>query len=276
MGNVKIDDKTTLHYDEYGCGDRVIISAQQSFAPFGVQRSLAERGYHVFCVTLRGFSPSSLTAEDYGENWYDVFAGDVVSFADLMGIDAFFYIGASHGAGLGWHLALSRPERVKAFIAMVPGPHSLDTGTMSFRQMVLQGLIPSPPPMDPPIDSDPAREARRREREEWLQSLPEQDPLEKAIDYGRPLMKYGSEENLRKALGGITTPTLILGSIDDPISTPELMLRTARCLPHCKTVMYSNCGHNIDTDLIEELTEESDRFLRAVSRGGKWYEPLPL
>ena len=26
--------------------------------------------------------------------------------------------------------------------------------------------------------------------------------------------------------------------------------------------MYSNCGHNIDTDLKEELEEEADRFLR--------------
>ena len=78
-------------------------------------------------------------------------------------------------------------------------------------------------------------------------------------------------ERLREALSSIRTPTLILGGMDDPISTPELMTRTARCLPHCKLIIYSNCGHNIDTDLTEELTEEADRFLTQVAKNGKWY-----
>jgi pimeloyl-ACP methyl ester carboxylesterase len=142
---------------------------------------------------------------------------------------------------------------------------------MSYRQMLMQGIISEPPPFDPPIDGDPGREARRAKRLEWLGSLPEADPREKRIDYGRPLMRCGTEEKLREKLASIRTPTLILGGTGDPISTPELMTRTAGCLPHCKLVMYSNCGHNIDTDLTEELTEEADRFLRQTEKNGKWY-----
>ena len=56
-----------------------------------------------------------------------------------------------------------------------------------------------------------------------------------------------------RALSTIRTPVLILGGMEDPISTPDLMMRTARCLPHCKLVIYSNCGHNIDTDITEEV-----------------------
>ena len=84
-------------------------------------------------------------------------------------------------------------------------------------------------------------------------------------------MRCETEENLCEALASVRTPTLILGGTEDPISTPELMMRTARCLPHCKLVMYSNCGHNIDTDLTEEPTEEADRFLVQAARNGKWY-----
>ena len=142
---------------------------------------------------------------------------------------------------------------------------------MSYRQMLMQGIISEPPPFDPPIDDDPDREARRAKRLEWLGSLPEADPREKRIDYGRPLMRCGTEEKLREALASVRTPTLILGGTDDPISTPELMTRTARCLPHCKLVVYSNCGHNIDTDLTEELAEEADRFLTQAADNGKWY-----
>ena len=271
MGSVQTKDGITLHYDEYGTGTRIIISAQVGFYPAGMQQALAGIGYHVYCMTLRGFAPSSCVDEDYGDAWYDVFADDVVSLADALGIGQFAYMGASHGAGVGWHLVLRHPERVSAFVAVVPGPHSLAEGAMSYRQMLMQGIISAPPPFDPSIDNDPGREARRAEREQWLKGLPEADPREKKIDYGRPLMRLGSEEKLREALSSIRTPVLILGGTEDPISTPELMMRTARCLPHCKLVMYSNCGHNIDTDLTEELAGETDRFLKQVSKSGKWY-----
>ena len=271
MGDILTADNIRLHYDEYGEGDRIIISAQAGFYPVGLQQAMAERGYHVFCLTLRGFAPSSYVEEDYGDKWYDVFADDVITLADSLGIGTFSYMGASHGAGVGWHLLLRHPERVKAFVAAVPGPHSLVEGAMSYRQMLMQGIISAPPPFDPPIDNDPEREKRRRIRSEWLQGLPEADPRERKIDYGRPLMRLGSEEKLREALSSITTPVLILGGVQDPISTPELMMRTAQCLPHCKLVIYSNCGHNIDTDLIEELAEETGRFLAQTESDGRCY-----
>ena len=271
MGNVQAKDGIRLHYDEFGTGNRIIFSAQTGFYPDGMQQALADRGYHVYCMTLRGFAPSDYVTEDYGEFWYDVFADDVIRLADTLGIERFFYMGASHGAGVGWHLALRHPERVRAFVAAVPGPHSLAEGAMSYRQMLMQGIISEPPPLDPPIDHDPRREVRRAKRQEWLNGLPEADQMEKQIDYRRPLMRLGTEEKLCEALKSIRIPVLILGGTDDPISTPELMMRTACCLPHCKLVMYSNCGHNIDTDLTEELTEETDRFLRQTEDSGKWY-----
>ncbi len=271
MGSVQTKDGITLHYDEYGSGDRIIISAQAGFYPAGMQQELADRGYHVFCMTLRGFAPSSYVTDDYGSAWYDIFADDVICLADALGAGRFAYMGASHGAGVGWHLVLRHPDRVRSFVAVVPGPHSLAEGAMSYRQMLMQGLIAAPPPFDPPIEDDPGREARRARREAWLGGLPEADPREKQIDYGRPLMRLGTEEKLCAALSSVRTPVLILGGVEDPISTPELMMRTARCLPHCKLVMYSNCGHNIDTDLTEELSDEADRFLQQTEENGKWY-----
>ncbi len=263
MGEIRTGDGIRLYYEELGSGDRVVLSAQAGlFYPAGVQQVLVARGYHVYCMTLRGFAPSSYVETDYGTSWYDVFAGDVICLADRLELDRFYYLGASHGAGVGWHLLWKHPERVRAFIAMVPGPHSLEEGAMSYRQMLLQGLISAPPPFDPPVRDDPVRERRRGARKAWLDSLPEADEREKRIDYGRPLMSCGTEAKLREVLSAMETPTLILGGTEDPISTPELMIRTARCLPHCKLVIRSGYGHNIDTDLPEELAEDADRFLR--------------
>ena len=149
QGSYVTKDGVRLSWDEYGSGDRIIISAMAGrFYPFGLQQALSEKGYRVFCMTLRGFSPSDYTTRDYGDAWYDVFADDVAGLADHLGIRQFFYLGASHGAGVGWHLVLNAPSRVTGFIACVPGPHSLKEGAMSIRQMVLSGIIKEPPPME--------------------------------------------------------------------------------------------------------------------------------
>lgn len=271
----QISDEIKLYYEEYGQGDNYILSAQVGFYPDGMQQNMAKLGYHVICVTLRGFAPSSFVSEDYGDKWYDVFADDLVAVADLLGIDRFVYMGASHGAGVGWHIMLRHKERVKAFVAVVGGPHSLDSGTMSFKQMLDLGIIKEFPPFNPPIDDDPARENRRKAREEYLKNLPPEPEEQRAINYGRPLLKLKNEENLKKALSTIEIPTLMIGGVQDPISTPELMMRTAKCLPHCKLVMYSNCGHDIDTDLIEEVSTEADMFIKNVEINGKCYALVP-
>ena len=276
--NILINNNISLYYEEYGSGpldaNNIILSGQVGFYPKGMQQHLATLGFHVFCLTLRGFHPSTLVEEDYGEHWYDVFADDLAAFADKMGIKKFTYMGASHGAGVGWHLMLRHAERIHAFIAVVPGPHSLAEGTMSYRQMLAQGIIKEIPPFNPPIDDDPARQLRRNRRTEHIKNLPPAPELERKVDYGRPLMYLKSEEKLCQALRKIQTPVLIIGGTDDPISTPELMMRTAKNLPHCKLVLYSNCGHDIDTDLIEECCDVAARFIKNALKTGKWYLPV--
>jgi len=273
---VAVDENINIFYEELGTGDNYIMSAQIGFYPDGMQQKMAKMGYHVICVTLRGFAPSSHVTEDYGDAWYDYFADDLIAVANHLKIDKFVYMGASHGAGVGWHIMLRHKERISAFIAVVGGPHSLDTGAMSFKQMLEKGIIKEFPPFNPPIDNDESRQARRDVREAHIKALPPAPEEERNINYGRPLLKYKTEENLKKALATIDVPTLMIGGVDDPISTPELMVRTARCLPHCKLLIYSNCGHDIDTDLIEETTAEADRFIKNADATGKWYLPVEL
>lgn len=271
MAYVEVEKGVQIYYEELGKGDRVILSAQIGFYHNCMHQKLAEMGYHVYCITLRGFAPSSYVYEDYGERWYDMFAADVIKVADSLGIERFIYMGASHGAGVGWHIMLEYQSRIDAFVAVVPGPHSLAEGTMSYRQMIEQGIIEKVPPFNPPIDNDEARELRRRRREEHISKAPAAAPEERRIDYGRPLMRLKSEERLCEELKKIEVPVIIIGGMEDPISTPELMLRSAACLPHCKLVIYSNCGHDIDTDLIEEACEEADRFISNVMSTEKAY-----
>ena len=103
----------SLYYEEFGRGDRYLIQAQQFVnSHIYYTKDLADRcGFHAFIIRIRGYAPSSMVTEDLGDDWYDVWAQDVVDFADAMGIEKFFYTGHSHGAGIGWHLCMNHPLR---------------------------------------------------------------------------------------------------------------------------------------------------------------------
>ena len=89
MGEFITKSGLRLHYEEYGTGNRVVLSAMAGFFyPDGLQQALACKGYHVYCMTLRGFAPSSYVTEDYGERWYDVFAGDVITGVDRASVNS--------------------------------------------------------------------------------------------------------------------------------------------------------------------------------------------
>ena len=265
-----------LYYEEYGAGDRYLLCTQIGHGYYSFEKEMAKRGFHVFLLTNRGFGRSTHIFDDSVENWYDMWADDVVAFADQMGIDTFCYGGSSHGAGSGWHLVLRHPERVECFFAIVPGPHSLDEGKMSLRNMVALGLI-EPKPFQMPTD-DPRLNERRQlgranmsdfDREtEQLNELPEV----KAIEYGRPLAYLENEEKLKAALSTIKLPVLIMGGTDDFISRPDLMVRSAECLDNCKLVIFSRFGHNMD--IFEEMAEEACRFYKNWKETGYYYEPV--
>lgn len=270
MPRLEVEKGIEIFYEELGEGDKYILSMMQDFPPASSTREMAGQGYHVFLLTNRGMGQSTHVTEDYGDNWYQVFAQDIISFADKMGIDKFVYMGCSHGAGAGWHLCLGWPERVTAFVAMVGGPHNLDEGNWSYRTLREQGV--QLPPMNPFIDDEGVirRNARNAVYAKALRDA--QTPEEKAVDYKRPLMYCKTEANMQEELKKIQTPTLMIGCIEDPISRPDLMLRTAKCLPHGKTILYSEFGHSGPySQFVEETVHEVTFFLKNVEETGKVY-----
>ncbi len=273
MPKIEVADGIELYYEDLGCGDKYVLSMMMDFPPENTTRALAEHGYHVLLISNRGIGKSTHVFENYGAEWFNIFADDVVALADRLGIGRFVYAGCSHGAGTGWHLALRHPERLIAFIDMVGGPHNIDEGFWSFRTAG-EGALRQP--MDPPEYEDPAV-ARRDERNAPYRAKlkAEETPEEKALDYKRPLIGLGTEAKVQEALRSIRTPTLMLGGLEDPISRPDLMLRTTRCLPHGKLVLYSGFGHSGPyCQLIEECTEEILNFLRNVEQTGRVYKAI--
>ena len=278
MPLLEVEPGIHIHYEELGEGDRYLLCTQVGHSQFTLERELAKRGFHVFLLTNRGFGRSTHVTEDYGEHWYDRFADDVAAFADKMGIGRFAYSGASHGAGTGWHVVLRHPERVICFFAVVPGPHNLDEGKQSIRSLMAEGKIKLPVMRtdsdDPRIQERYALEdaASRAQREAPDYAEIYDSPETRAIDYGRPLAYLHTEAKVQEALKTIRTPVLIIGGMEDPISRPDLMLRTAACLKNCKLIIHSGVSHAIP--MVEDAADDAVRFYENLVQTGYYYSPI--
>ena len=250
----------SLYYEEFGRGDRYLIQAQQFVnSHIYYTKDLADRcGFHAFIIRIWGYAPSSMVTEDLGDDWYDVWAQDVVDFADAMGIEKFFYTGHSHGAGIGWHLCMNHPDRLRGFFASGSGPHLKDGKPTGSARMDTINAAKSRETWVPyaekqasycakafvPLESDPviggeAKKAVEQTVEFWT-NMPAQSAV---LNPQKPFAKVQTEEELAQVLGRITVPTIMMGGTEDNISSPELMLRTLRALKGSKLVLHQGVDH---------------------------------
>ena len=250
----------SLYYEEFGRGDRYLIQAQQFVnSHIYYTKDLADRcGFHAFIIRIRGYAPSSMVTEDLGDDWYDVWAQDVVDFADAMGIEKFFYTGHSHGAGIGWHLCMNHPDRLRGFFASGSGPHLKDGKPTGSARMDTITAAKSRETWVPyaekqasycakafvPLESDPviggeAKKAVEQTVEFWT-NMPAQSAV---LNPRKPFAKVQTEEELAQVLGRITVPTIMMGGTEDNISSPELTLRTLRALKGSKLVLHQGVDH---------------------------------
>lgn len=250
----------SLYYEEFGRGDRYLIQAQQFVnSHIYYTKDLADRcGFHAFIIRIRGYAPSSMVTEDLGDDWYDVWAQDVVDFADAMGIEKFFYTGHFHGAGIGWHLCMNHPDRLRGFFASGSGPHLKDGKPTGSARMDTINAAKSRETWVPyaekqasycakafvPLESDPviggeAKKAVEQTVEFWT-NMPAQSAV---LNPRKPFAKVQTEEELAQVLGRITVPTIMMGGTEDNISSPELMLRTLRALKGSKLVLHQGVDH---------------------------------
>lgn len=259
-----------LYYEEFGCGNRYIIQAQQFVSShLNYVKDLCEKeGFHGYIIRIRGYAPSTLITEDLGDTWYDVWAQDVCDFADAMGIDRFFYTGHSHGAGIGWHLCVNHAERLLGFFASGCGPHKKDgQETGNARMLTIEAAkdretwIPFAekkadnalkavfPLLDDPEEGDAAKLEIEQTREFWIQ-MP---AVSATLNPKKPFPKCKTEEELIKVMSKIHIPLLMLGGSADPISPPELMLRSLNAVKDSRLVIFQGVDHQ---DLTRKCRKE--------------------
>jgi pimeloyl-ACP methyl ester carboxylesterase len=271
---------TTLHYEEYGSGDHVLISTQNFFFS-GCHMELLGKppyDYHVYLITMRGYGESEHVQDPLQRNWVPVWGEDVLAFAKQKGIDRFFYTGISHGCWAGWYIALHKPEVLRGFAAV---------------NGIIQFTPPNAGKVYPPMqDVDWDRIVGNREalcKMAWNAAYPTKDERRLArrehcrtehlaILMGRTKEELmlrntsmsccdaATEEELFRRLSGIPVPVLILNGIRDHLSTPQQALRVAAAIPGAKLVMFEDFEHASADECPEIVAAECDRFFKDSCR----------
>ena len=83
--------------------------------------ALAAAGYQAVAPDQRGYSPGARPA-DVGEYRVERLVGDVLGFADELGVERFHLVGHDWGGAVAWQVAGRHPERLRT-VTSVSTPH---------------------------------------------------------------------------------------------------------------------------------------------------------
>lgn len=275
-------DGADVWFEQHGTRGDVVIASASGFGPYPAVLAEPPCDCTVITVQARGFGRSSHLAAPPAAGWLDQWGADVLAVADHLGIGTFVYTGVSHGAGIGWHLARSHPERLRALISVVGTPHdrSGDTSSSAGRRRIVENR------RDPAVVREQfgvlggrtEGEERLRTREETLRRLVEHhlgySEEEALVNQGMPFPEASSNEELAEILAGITVPVLSLAGMRDGVISPQSALRAAAAVPHSKTVLFEDEGHFVADERPHRLVREVKVFLDELadyeSNGGHW------
>lgn len=267
----------SVYYEDWGEGDQFIFTSQIYLDYHaGYARELSKRGYHVIAVQMRGYGKSSRIPMT--DNVSDCWVSDVLAVADQVGAQRFAYTGISHGSSLGFKMMRECPERLVAFAGVVCGPKLKGHATsFSWRERdIARGKTDegwkerceenrrNQLAQIRPYHSEYWKEEIRKFAEDDYNTQMALDPQERNMSFGHGKKDdLDTEEKLIAWMKTVTTPTIIFGGMQDPISIPEAMIRTATYIPHCKLVMYQDCDHGVSIGHGEDLANEIDLFFRS-------------
>jgi pimeloyl-ACP methyl ester carboxylesterase len=274
MPKIKING-VELNYLEYGKGKEVFVRAQSSAFSSNQDRLLSRfpPDYHFYMLDL-----SRQYDSDPADKIFDIWAGDVYQFSRELGLGKFIYWGASHGGGIGFHLALAHPEALKGFVSEVGVPHDRsrplpEMSTLRRRQREAGNNTPEARVVVRQVLAtmfNPTTDKRRLEiREKFLDEAVEKymhrAPGDLSITVGTPLPDCKTNEALGKRLAQIKVPTLLIVGAQDPQVSVEVSVVALKSIPGAKAVFFQDEGHFISMESPEKLAPEIVTFVNKLN-----------
>ena len=262
MPHVMSSDGVRIYYTVAGDGPPLLLchgttSTLYNWEGLGYVDAL-KSDYQLISMDLRGHGESD-KPHDPAAYAYPQQADDVIAVLNDVGIERAHVWGHSAGAGIGFHLGASFPDRVQTLILWGFHPYAASPEDVEFRHFVVETLRQG-------IDAWVARQ------EEAGAFAPYDSP-----DEVRKLRRAGDAEALIAAmLGGwtgaeigdalptMTMPCLLMAGQRDHFG--KLAQQASRELPHADFVALSGLGHPMCRSAISLPYVRA--FFERVTHGG--------
>jgi pimeloyl-ACP methyl ester carboxylesterase len=249
MPSVQAGD-VQLHYEERGRGPNLLLLVHGYTACWRwwepVMGRLDQARYHVYAPDLRGAGESDKPPSGYNIEQY---AEDVFQFCQALRLRNLVYVGHSMGGIIGIQMALSHRELLRGLVLVDPSP--ADRMELSPQQQQALDVVTR--------QLTTNRDVALAWYQLCFQRPPAQRVLETLLEAGmsasaahaRDSMLSVLSTTLGERLGGISTPTLLIGGDRDAIVPLETMLATQRRIPGCGLHVFHRVGHSPQLEVPE-------------------------
>lgn len=267
-------NNTKLFYEEFGTGDKVLISTQRFFFTGCHMELLAKPpyDYHVYLITMRGCGKSDHIDENFQRDWTKIWGEDVKAFAKSLGINQFYYSGISHGCWAGWYIALHYPHLLKGFcvtsgVAQYANSSVPDMDYKQAKQLVGNKELLKEKAWNCHLKTNnKARLVKRaacvQEHYNLLLSYTADEFMIRNTNTAA--CEASSETELYKKLSKINIPILIINGAHDNLSTPEKALKAALVIPNSQFLLYENMDHGGPDECPQEIARACNRFFNDI------------
>ena len=263
MPKVKVNG-ITMNYESQGSGEPLILIPYLAADNACYAFQVADYANHFTCISLdpRGAGESDKPAGTWST---ELFADDVASFMQAIGVEKAHVSGVSLGAAIGLWLAAKHPERVKTlsihsawpksdpFLKVVVGGwQTIAKGLGSVQEMIIQGIFP--------FCFTPELYAAKPEYIDQLaafvKSRPKQ-PLDAFLRQSDAVIAHDALSQLDK----IEAPTQITFGQHDMVTSTRFVEPLTSGIKNSDLVIFEMCAHAAIYERVSEFNEKTLGFL---------------
>ena len=259
-------NQLTLAYDDHGIGQPVLF-----LHAFPLNRSmwsgelitlLAEDRYRLVSLDWRGFGESDITGE---VSTMDMFADDVASLMDTLGMQDAVICGLSMGGYAAFAFLRKYSQRVKALILADTKPEADSAEAKANRENVAR-LVETQGPeavadlQVPKLLAEYTRQ-NRAEVEIRIRQMIVAATTQGIAAASRGMALRADSTDL---LTGITCPTLVIVGEQDVLTPPDVARKYAAQIPNAQLVVIPQAGHLSNVEQPEAFIQAISSFLASV------------
>ena len=264
MPKVKVND-ITMNYEQQGSGEPLVLIPYLAADNACYAFQVADYAKHFTCISIdpRGAGETDKPAGTYSTQ---LFADDVASFMQAIGIDRAHISGLSLGAATGLWLAARHPQKVQSLSlhscwtktdpflkVVVQGWQTMAKGLGSVTEMVIQGIFPWC--FTPELYA--AKPDYIEQLAAFVRGRPAQ-PLEAFLRQSDAVIAHDA----MSALDRIQAPTQITFGRRDMVTSTRFAAAMKNGIGRTEMTVFEGCAHAPIYESIAEFNEKTLNFLK--------------